>query len=156
MSKENDIIEEINWEDNSNNLDIIEEKNNNILKEKEDKKHINSNNNLFKGKRKSCQPVLSFINRQDSYVLRPSIKRKKTAGEYTRSNHLLSKFDENNSKTKNNNKENKEIKKLKDNNDKNNKDDNNNNDNNEINSKYNRYKIISSNLIIYERSKKIY
>ena len=45
MSKENDIIEEINSEDNSNNLDIIEEKNNNILKEKEDIKHINSNNN---------------------------------------------------------------------------------------------------------------
>ena len=153
MSKENDIIEEKNSEDNSNNLDIIEEKNNDILKEKEENKQINSNKNLFKGARKSCQPVLSFINRQDSYVLRPSIKRKKTTGDYTRSNHLLSKFDENNSETKNNNKENKEIKKSKDNNDKNNKDDNN-NDNNEINSKYNRYRIISSNLNIYERSKK--
>ena len=59
----------------------------------------------------SGQPFLSFINGQDSNVIRPSLKRKKTRGYYKRRNNLLKNNDENNSKTKNNNnKENKEIK----------------------------------------------
>ena len=130
-------------------LDKIEKKEKK-KKEIEGNKNILSNykvnmngNRIFKGTRKSCQQVLLFINGKDNNCLvKPSIERKKTTGEYNRSNNnnLIMKYDEKNAKFKHSK----------------NKHNEDNNHNSKINiSKFNRYiKIIRNNSSIYERSKK--